>query len=155
MSTLLYAVIKYLYVYNIILPKRKRNKNLTHHNARNFIYFRSIQLIRKKYTAHINTQDTFYSGEWRKKGGGDVDGTRLRRSASCVAIRPRRASLLDGWMDIIRREKRVAEQQSSSVEDAAGVGRAGPIAVAVVQRSVSSSSSLLYMAGDDEMRMLC
>jgi hypothetical protein len=58
-------------------------------------------------------------------------------------------------MDIIRREKRVAEQQSSSVEDAAGVGRAGPIAVAVVQRSVSSSSSLLYIAGDDEMRMLC
>lgn len=41
-------------------------------------------------------------------------------------------------MDIIRREKRVAEQQSSSVEDAAGVGRAGPIAVAAVQHSVSS-----------------
>lgn len=46
---------------------------------------------------------------------------------------------MDGWMDIIRREKRVAEQQSSSVEDAAGVGRAGPIAVAAaVQHSVSS-----------------
>lgn len=60
-----------------------------------------------------------------------------------------------GWMDIIRGEKRVAEQQSSSVEDAAGVGRAGPIAVAAVQQVCRLSSSLLYMAGDDEMRMLC
>lgn len=69
MSTLLYAVIKYLYVYNIILPKRKRNKNLTHHKRTKFYLFPFDSIDKKKiYSTYKHTRHILF-GRMEKEGG--------------------------------------------------------------------------------------